>query len=87
MGKTEESSSADSFIDSNQEMPNSKIMMTHYSVEVFFSDKARNEFVEPILSQFPSTVVKIFNKFQLYAKEISLQANIKDVLFLVKDFR
>ena len=31
----------------------SKIMMTHYSAEVLFSDEARARFVEPNLSPIP----------------------------------
>ena len=54
MSQTEKSDSADSFINSNSEMLDSKIMMTHYSAEVLFSDKARNEFVEPNLGPIPT---------------------------------
>ena len=53
MSHTEESKSADIFIDKNPEMLDSKIMMSHYSAEVLFSDKARSEFVEPNLDPIP----------------------------------
>ena len=50
---TPDTESADSFIEQNPEMLDSKIMMTHYSAEVLFSDEARSEFVEPDLSPIP----------------------------------
>ncbi len=34
-------------------MLDAKIMMTHYSAEVLFSDEARAEFVEPDLEPIP----------------------------------
>ena len=49
MSQTDESKSADSFINSNPEMLNTKIMLTHYSADVLFSDNARKEFIEPNL--------------------------------------
>jgi len=58
MGKTEESDSADRFINSNPEILDSKIMITHYSAEVLFSDKARIEFVEPNLDPIPKPNAK-----------------------------
>lgn len=45
--------SADDFIDRNKVMLDSKIMMTHYSAEVLFSDEARKAFVEPNLDPIP----------------------------------
>jgi len=51
---TERSDSADDFIDQNKAMLDSKIMMTHYSTEVLFSDKARQSFIEPNLEPIPS---------------------------------
>jgi hypothetical protein len=45
--------SADTFIERNLRMLDSKIMMTHYSAEVLFSDEARARFVEPDLSPIP----------------------------------
>ena len=53
MNKTGASSSADEFIDKNPEMLETKIMMTHYSTEVLFSDEARNRFVQPNLDPIP----------------------------------
>lgn len=51
---TESSSSADDFIEQNPMMLDSKIMMTHYSTEVLFSEEARNVFVEPNLDPIPA---------------------------------
>ena len=51
--KTENADSADSFIDQNPMMLDSKIMMTHYSAEVLFSDEARAKFVEPNIDPIP----------------------------------
>ena len=45
--------SADDFIESNTVMLDSKIMMTHYSAEILFSDEARKAFVEPNLETIP----------------------------------
>lgn len=53
MKKTAGSRSADAFIDANPMMLDSKIMMTHYSTELLFSDEARAEFVEPDLDPIP----------------------------------
>ncbi len=53
MSQTDESDSADSFINSNPRMLDSKIMMTHYSEATLFSDKARNEFIEPDIEPIP----------------------------------
>ena len=53
MQNTPSSSSADHFIDQNPLMLDSKIMMTHYSAEVLFSDQARRIFVEPNLDPIP----------------------------------
>ncbi len=39
---------------SNPRMLDSKIMMTHYSEDILFSDKARNEFVAPNLEPIPT---------------------------------
>ena len=47
------SESADEFIDRNPRMLDSKIMLTHYSAEVLFSDEARTKFVEPNLHPIP----------------------------------
>ncbi len=53
MNNTENSESADAFIDKNIVMLDSKIMMTHYSPEVLFSKEARAAFVEPNLDPIP----------------------------------
>lgn len=37
--------SANTFIDNNPKMLDKSIMMTHYSAELLFSDKAREQFV------------------------------------------
>ena len=46
-------SSADDFIDRNPPLLDSKIMLTHYSADLLFSDLARAEFVEPNLDPIP----------------------------------
>jgi hypothetical protein len=53
MENSPDSASADAFIENNPRMLDSKIMMTHYSTEVLFSDEARAQFVEPNLSPIP----------------------------------
>jgi len=53
MSITDSSESADDFIEKNTVMLDSKIMMTHYSAEVLFSDQARQSFVEPNLNSIP----------------------------------
>jgi hypothetical protein len=45
--------SADAFIDSNPVMLDSRIMMTHYSAELLFSEEARTRFVKPDLDPIP----------------------------------
>lgn len=45
--------SADAFLERNPRLLDSAVMMTHYSAEVLFSDKARARFVEPNLSPIP----------------------------------
>jgi hypothetical protein len=45
--------SADLFIENNPRMLDPKIMLTHYSAEVLFSDEARARFVGPNLSPIP----------------------------------
>lgn len=54
MEATSNFDSADSFIDQNPQMLDAKIMMTHYSAEVLFSDEARAKFVEPDLDPIPT---------------------------------
>jgi len=53
MNHTDRSTSADDFIDQHPEMLDSKIMMTHYSEEVLFSDEARQKFVQPDRDPIP----------------------------------
>jgi hypothetical protein len=53
METTSSAESADSFIEQHPEMLDSKIMLTHYSAEVLFSDEARIKFVEPDLDPIP----------------------------------
>jgi hypothetical protein len=53
MEKTPSAESADDFIEKNPIMLDSKIMLTHYSAEVLFSDEARAKFVEPNLEPIP----------------------------------
>jgi hypothetical protein len=53
MNNTENSSSADDFIEQHPVMLDSKIMLTHYSAEILFSDEARQSFVEPNLDPIP----------------------------------
>lgn len=45
--------SADEFIAANPELLDSKIMLTHYSVDTLFSPQAREQFVEPDLDPIP----------------------------------
>ncbi len=53
MGKTPSSESADAFIEQHPQMLDAKIMLTHYSAAVIFSDEARARFVEPDLDPIP----------------------------------
>ena len=48
-----EASSADDFMARNPLLLDSKIMLTHYSADLLFSDQARAEFVEPDLDPIP----------------------------------
>ncbi len=47
------SESADAFIDANPVMLDSRIMLTHYSADLLFSDAARARFLEPDLDEIP----------------------------------
>jgi hypothetical protein len=47
------SDSADGFIEQNPKLLDSRIMLSHYSAEVLFSDEARARFVEPDLDPIP----------------------------------
>jgi hypothetical protein len=53
MQKTDSSESANDFIERNAVLLNSNLMMTHYSAEVLFSERARKSFVEPDLEPLP----------------------------------
>ena len=45
--------SADAFIEANPILLDSKIMLTHYSADLLFSEDARARFVEPDLDEIP----------------------------------
>lgn len=45
--------SADEFIERNPVLLDSKIMLSHYSAELLFSDEARGQFVEPDVEEIP----------------------------------
>lgn len=53
MNQTASSDSAGELIDQHPAMLDTKIMMTHYSAEILFSEKARGEFVQPDLDPIP----------------------------------
>ena len=53
MHRSPEASSADDFIERNPLLLDSKIMLTHYSADLLFSDQARADFVEPNLDPIP----------------------------------
>ena len=53
INRTESSSSADDFIEQNPVVLDSKIMLSHYTEEVLFSELARSAFVEPNLDPIP----------------------------------
>jgi hypothetical protein len=53
MHRSPEASSADDFIARNPVLLDSKIMLTHYSADLLFSDQARVDFVEPNLDPIP----------------------------------
>jgi hypothetical protein len=53
MRGTGRSTSADAFIEQNPMLLDTKIMLTHYSVGLLFSDEARAGFVEPDLDPIP----------------------------------
>lgn len=56
MSNTDSTASTDEFIEKNPVLLDSKIMMTHYSTEVLFSDEARKAFVQPNLDPIPTYV-------------------------------
>ena len=53
MAETPTSDSADSFIEQNTVLLDSKIMLSHYSAETLFSDEAKSSFVEPNIEPIP----------------------------------
>jgi hypothetical protein len=53
METTTATESSDRFIENNPSLLDPKIMMTHYSAEVLFSEEARAKFVEPDLDPIP----------------------------------
>ena len=53
MHRTPQTSSADDFIARNPVLLDSRIMLTHYSAGLLFSDAARADFVEPDLDPIP----------------------------------
>lgn len=53
MSKSDGCSSAARFMQLNPELLDSKIMLTHYSAEVLFSQAARQEFVHPDIQGIP----------------------------------
>lgn len=53
MHHSEQSNSANEFIGQNPDLLNSKIIQSHYSTKLLFSEQARREFVEPDISQIP----------------------------------
>jgi hypothetical protein len=53
MHRSPEAESADDFIDRNPLLLDTKIMLTHYSAGLLFSDAARTAFVEPDLDPIP----------------------------------
>ena len=53
MENTPDCDSADAFIDANPLMLDTRIMQTHYSAGLLFSDEARAGFVEPDLDPIP----------------------------------
>ena len=57
MNRSASTSSAD-FIARNQELLDSKIMLTHYSASVLFSPDARAGFVEPDLDPIPTLAAR-----------------------------
>lgn len=53
MASSGSTSSADEFIERNEVLLDSQIMLSHYSADLLFSEKARAEFVEPDLEAIP----------------------------------
>jgi hypothetical protein len=53
MEKSAPSAAADAFIEANPILLDSRIMLTHYSAGLLFSDDARARFVDPDLEEIP----------------------------------
>jgi hypothetical protein len=53
MEKTPDCDSAETFIERNPVMLDPKIMLTHYSADLLFSEEARASFIEPDLDPIP----------------------------------
>ena len=53
MTRSPGTASADAFIRANPELLDTRIMLTHYSADVLFSDVARQRFVRPDLDGIP----------------------------------
>lgn len=53
MAESRSYASASEFIEDNPRLLDSKIMFTHYSAEVLFSQEARRTFVEPDVQSIP----------------------------------
>lgn len=53
MDLTEPCSSFEEFIEANASLLNAKIMLSHYSAEVLFSDAARARFIAPDVAPIP----------------------------------
>jgi hypothetical protein len=53
MHRSPQAAGADDFIEQNPLLLDTKIMLTHYSAELLFSDAARARFVEPDLDPIP----------------------------------
>lgn len=67
---TPASASADIFIDRNPIMLDSKIMMTHYSAELVFSDEARARFVIPTWIRSRETSPEVSSQWTRTASRI-----------------
>jgi len=53
MTKEEACCSAESFINRNPQLLDDKIMLTHYSPELLFSNNARKKFIHPDIQKIP----------------------------------
>ncbi len=53
MQNSQSMKSANEFISTNPVLLNKEILLSHYSHELLFSDRARSKFIEPDLNPFP----------------------------------